>query len=162
MSLRNDLNAVLAGFGPEIRYEITPINDQGMSRFVVTVPPELTVLHDHRLVVDVRLAEAENAFTLSTPVIALEHPPDADFFEALLRLQADDSAMGRIGLALYDTGDYDVVQAQVHWVLDSLDADQFRALYRAFFSGLVSLIDEVAEMARQTRHVVPIHPGRGN
>lgn len=162
MALREDLNAVLAGFGPEIRYEIPPVNDEGMSRFVVKVPPELTVLHDHQLVVDVRLAETDDAFTLSSPVAALEQTPDAGFFEALMRLQAEDSTMGRIGLALYDTGDYDVIQAQVHWVLETIDGDQFRALYRAFFMGIVNLIDEVADMARQTRRVVPIHPGRGD
>ncbi|NOG48107.1 MAG: hypothetical protein HND48_00615 [Chloroflexi bacterium] len=162
MSLRDELNAVLAGFGPEIRFNIPPINDEGMSRFIVKVPAELTVLHDRRLVVDVRLAELDDAFTLSTPVAALKQTPDAGFFEALLRVPADDSAMGRVGLALYDAGDYDVIQAQMHWVLESINSEQFRALYSAFFVGLVSLIDEIADMARQTRYVTPIHPGRGD
>lgn len=160
MPLRDDLDRVLSDFGPEIRYEIAPINDDGMTRFIVKVPPVLTVLHDHQLVIDVRLASTDDAFTLSTPIVALERQPNAGFYEALLRLQADDSAMGRVGVAISDAGGYDVVQAQTHWMLESIDNGQFHALYRAFFTGLVGLIDEVVDMARQTRNVLTIHPGR--
>lgn len=164
MTLRDDLNHALKTLADaNSGISLTELDDDGQAQLTISVPATLTQLHDNQLVIDVRLADSNDAFTLSTPLLAItSFPPESKLMEAVLRLNFDDSLMGRVSMAIADVGEMDVLVGMSHWTLDSITPQQFAQFYKRYLMGVIDLIDELNEQSRGLRSLRQLHKGRSD
>jgi hypothetical protein len=161
MALREDINAGLQRLAGTVKFAVPQLDDTGMTRLEVPMPPMLANLRDGLLVIDVHLAGAGDSFTLSTPVAATLGVVAAPFYDALLRRQQRGHQSAGLTFTLEADNQYDALLAVYHWILPSIAPDQFVGLYQKFIQAALGVIADIDGMIDTARNVQRIHPKRG-
>lgn len=159
MPLRDDVLAGLAAIdAPDARAPLT-LDDKGRCLVTVPIPRQVAALDDSQLLVEVRMSRTGRAFSLRTALAKLREIPDSALLEALLQRNYHPDQSSGLGFAL--SAEDDTVVAAYHWILDSITAAQFSALFARFSTGTLPLLREIANMARRDSSLEPVHPDAG-
>jgi hypothetical protein len=161
MSLRDDLNASLERLAGTVKFPVPQLDERGMARLEIPIPPMLANLRDGVLVIDVHLSKSGDSFTLSTPVAATLGVVSAPFYEALLRRQQRGHQSNGLTFALEADNQYDALLAVYHWILPYIEQQTFVALYQKFLTAALAVIADVDTMIDKTKNVQRIHPKQG-
>lgn len=156
MSLRDDVIAGLAAIdAPGARTPLA-LDDKGRCVVTVPIPKQVAALEDGTLLVEVRMARTGRAFSLRTALAKLREAPDAALLESLLQRGYHPDQVSGIGFAL--GAEDDSVVAVYHWILDGITPAQFSSLFAKFSTGALTLVREIASMARRDSSLEPVHP----
>jgi hypothetical protein len=161
MTLQDDVNAALTELGQQVKFQVAPLNAQGLSRLVIQVPPALHLLRDGELIIDIQMSSQGDRFSLFTPIAGFTGSPGADFLEALLRRQFVGGQSSGLSYAIRHIDErYDALVVIAHWILGTITPAQFQQFYQRFMAATFLILDDVHEMAKITPNMEAVHPGR--
>lgn len=160
MSLHEDVNAGLQAISRPGAEQPLTLDAEGWCGIPVPMLPEVIVLAEGQMLVEVRISPTGKYFSLFSALAVLRDTPRAKFLETLLRLQHNADHVSGISFGIAVTGDQDVLTSVYHWPLDSITPEQFRALFKQFVAAVFDHIGEIKSMAPREPRVKPIHPGR--
>jgi hypothetical protein len=158
MSLREELNSAIAAL--DASYEPkAQLDAAGRYAVLLPLPSAVIELREGRLPIEVALSKTGNYFSLLSPLAVIDDQATRGFCEALLHRQFYADQVAGISFAINVLNDDDILMAVYHWMLPSISADQFAALFKRFVTAVIEAIGELNTMARQSPGVTPFHEG---
>lgn len=159
MPLRDDVLAGLAAIDAPDAASPLVLDDKGRCVVTVPIPEQVAALGDGRLLVEVRMSRTGRAFSLRSALAKLRETPDSALLEALLQRHYHPDPVSGLAFAL--SAEDDAVVAVYHWILDAITPAQFSSLFAKFSTGTLTLVREIAAMARRDSSLEPVHPDAG-
>jgi hypothetical protein len=159
MPLRDDVIAGLAAIDAPNASTPLALDDKDRCLVTVPMPRQVAALSDGQLLVEVRISRTGRAFSLRAALAKLRETPDSALLEALLQRHYHPDPVSGLTFAL--SAEDDAVVAVYHWILDGITPAQFSALFARFSTGTLTLLREIAAMARRDSSLEPVHPDVG-